>query len=201
MNRSTPVHDLSTALAALGADLCRRVPDLAHIHPERVLFCLSRSRAAGSHGVYARIVPLRFAEGQAEFTRHRGRHVETFRMPALHYHGREILYLIYIMVPRFFRLSFEQKLGTIIHELFHISEACDGDIRRYPGRNFAHGSSRRAYDRKIAELTRHYLQKHPAPALSACLSWTEEQWLGQEFRLTGLRIPLPRPRLIAREKV
>ena len=198
---SSPVIDISTACAALAADICRRVPELGHIDPERILICLSRSRADGDHGVYARIAPLRFGAGAREKTRRRGRFVETFRMPSLAHEGREILYLVYLMVPRFLRLSFEQKLGTVIHELYHIAETFDGDLRRFPGRNFAHGSSRNAYNRIIARLQEQYLAHRPDPQLLGVLHLGEAGWRSGQFRLTGLTVPLPRARLVSRQRV
>lgn len=200
--RSTvPAWDLSERFHALAADLCRRLPELSHIDTGRVLFALSRSKAEGTHGTYARIAPLRFADGAHEFTRRRGRNMETFRMPALSHGGREILYVVYLMLPRFLRLSPEQKLNTAIHELYHISERCDGDIRRFPGRNFAHGSSRVAYNRIVSALAARYLASAPDPRLLDVLELTEEGWERHQVRLTGLTVPLPRARLVARRKV
>lgn len=193
--------DLSAACARLCLDLCRRLPELTHIDTERLLFCISRSRAGGTAGVYARIVPLRFAEGLATLDRRRGRYRETYRMPPLHHQGRDILYLIYLLAPRFLRLSFEQKLCTIIHELYHISPACDGDIRRLPGRNFAHGASRRRFDERIAQLSAAYLATSPDPQLLAFMHHDESAWQTGALRLTGLRVPLPRPRLVSRERL
>lgn len=198
---SVPTIDLSAACASLAADICRRVPELGHIDPQRLLVCLSRSRADGSHGVYARIAPLRFAAGATEHSRRRGRYLETFRLPSLNHEGREILYLIYLMVPRFLRLGREQKLATVIHELYHIAEACNGDLRRFPGRNFAHGSSRNGYNRIIARLQEQYLAQGPDPQLLDCLNLDEEGWRHSHFRLTGLNVPLPRARLVARQRL
>lgn len=195
------VIDFSASLRTLAGDVCGRVTELSHIDPDRVLFCLSRSRAAGTHGIYARIAPLRFAEGKTEYTRRRGRYMETFRQPPLFHEGREILYLIHLMLPRFLRLSFAQKLSTILHELYHISEQCDGDIRRFAGRNFAHGASRREYNRRIDELTTQYRNSGPDPATLDFLHLTEEGWLRREYRLSGLTVPLPRARLVHRKRV
>ena len=196
-----PVYDLSAHLAALAADFCRRLPALAQIDPQRVLFAISRSRADGTHGTYARIAPLRFAAGAPEITRRRGRFLETFRMPALVHEGREILYVIYIMVPRFLRLSPEEKLTTVLHELFHVSTSCDGDIRRFAGRNFAHGSSRQAYNRQIKRLLEQYLATATEAVCPELLQLTEEGWHLGTFRLTGLSVPLPRARLVARQRL
>jgi hypothetical protein len=197
----TVTLDLSAASARLCQDLCRRLPELAHIDTDRLLFCLSRSRVAGTSGVYARIVPMRFADGLATLDRRRGRYRETYRMPPMNFQGRDILYLIYLLTPRFLRLSFQQKLCTIIHELYHISPACDGDIRRLPGRNFAHGASRRRFDERIEQFVAAYLATSPDPQLLAFLHSDEATWQKGELRLTGLSVPLPRPRLIARERL
>lgn len=197
----TIILDLSAACARLCQDICERLPELAHIDHDRLLFCLSRSRVTGTAGVYARIVPLRFADGLATLDRRRGRYRETYRMPPLAHQGRDILYLIYLLTPRFLRLSFRQKLCTVIHELYHISPACDGDIRRLPGRNFAHGSSRRRYDERIEELCAAYLATAPDSQLLTFLHSDEAAWQKGELRLTGLSVPLPRPRLIARERL
>lgn len=148
------------------------------------------------HGVYARIAPLRFAGGAREAVRRRGRLLRTYRLPALRHADRDILYIIYLMIPRFLRLSPREKLNTLVHELYHISEACDGDIRRFPGRNFAHGSSRRRFDRTIDTLVASYLDADPDPTLLAPLSISEDDWHTQRLRLTGLTVPLPRARLI-----
>ena len=196
------VHrDFSELLDNLGRDLCRQVPELCHIDIGGVLFALSRSRAGGRHGVYARIIPLRIAGGRRQFNRRRGRYRETWQMPEVQHEGRQIRYLIQVMVPRFFRLSRREKLATLVHELYHISEACDGDLRRFPGRNFAHGNSRIEFQRRVEALLDTYLAGRPEHALLDALDLDEESWRAGRVRVTGLRVPLPRARLIAREKL
>lgn len=195
-----PVIDLSARLDALCRHICLTLPQLAHIDPDRLLFTLVRSRAQGLHGTYARIVPLRFVGGASEITRRRGRIEETFRMPALNHDGREIYYLISLLVPRFLRLSLEQKLTTLLHELYHISPDCDGDIRRFVGRNFAHGHSRAAYNRQIGQLLNAYLATDPEPDLLTGIDIGELGWRTHAYRLTGLTIPLPRAKLVARQQ-
>jgi hypothetical protein len=192
--------DFSAELDILSRDLCSRIPELSHIDPNLLLFSITRSRAEGTHGTYARIVPLRFAGGTREYTRRRGLWQETFRMPVLEHQQREIYYLITIFIPRFLRLSFEQKLSTIVHELYHISATCDGDIRRFSGRNFAHGSSRAAYNRIIRLLVDRYLAGHPPERLLSFLHFDENLWRQQQIRITGITTAVPRARLVARSR-
>lgn len=198
---TAPLVDYSTRLDALCRDICTTLPQLAHIDPDRLLFTLVRSRARGAHGTFARIVPMRFAQGAREITRRRGRQQEIYRMPELVHGEKEILYVISLLMPRFLRLSLEQKLTTVLHELYHISPACDGDIRRFAGRNYAHGHSRAAFNQKIGELLAHYRSLSKQPDLVHALDVGEEPWLQGEIRLTGLFLPLPRPRLIARQQL
>ncbi|AMV73370.1 hypothetical protein JCM30471_17850 [Desulfuromonas carbonis] len=196
-----PCQDLSLIFADLCRDAAKRVPELGHLVPERILFALSRSRAEGSHGLYARILPLRFAGGSAEWQRRRGRYQETWRLPPLHYRGEEILYLIQVLVPRFFRLCRREKLATLFHELYHISPACDGDLRRFPGRNYAHGHSRKAFQQRVDHLLDRYLTADPPAALLAPFDLTEEDWRSGRVAVSGLRVPLPRARLVRRERL
>jgi len=140
------LHDLST-------DICAKVPVLSHIDAGQVGFSLSFARNRRGSGTYAFIVPLRF-EGGAVTKKHGRR---TYTMPPVDLQGREALYLIYLLAPRFFDLPQRRKLHTIIHELYHISPEFDGDLRRFPGRRWAHGPSREAYDETIEGLTELYL--------------------------------------------
>jgi len=171
---------------------------LQHIRCEQLLFCLSRSRSHGQHGTYARIVPLRFANGQREMARRRGRLKEVYQLPSITHHEQEILYLIYIFVPRFLRLSQEERLRTLVHELFHISERFDGDIRRFKGRNYAHGSSRRKFNAHIDALVATFLQSDPPPEVLGLMQIDEQDWQQRRVRLVGLNFPLPRAKLVAR---
>ena len=192
--------DFSACLDLLCRDLAVRVPVLGHLDADTILFTLSRSRAKGTHGLYARIAPLRFDAGTLESNRRRGRYLETWRMPQLTHKGRDILYIVTLLVPRFFRLSFQEKLRTIVHELYHVSEECNGDIRRFPGRNFAHGSSRRSYNRTIAALVDAYLDQGPPEELLDFLRFSEEEWQKSEVGVSSLRIAVPKARLVTRRK-
>ncbi len=130
------LHDLST-------DICAKVPVLSHIDAGQVGFSLSFARNRRGSGTYAFIVPLRF-EGGAVTKNMAGAPTPCPGGSA----GREALYLIYLLAPRFFDLPQRRKLHTIIHGLYHISPEFDGDLRRFPGRRWAHGPSREAPTRR-----------------------------------------------------
>ena len=112
-------------------------------------------------GSLAKIHPLRFAGGEKSVTSRRGRRRVVYTMPTITHQGEEMLYVIYFLVPRFLELPFREKLVTVFHELYHVSPDCDGDIRRFPGRNYAHGSSTKSYNARMGCLVDAYLELPP----------------------------------------
>lgn len=152
--------NLTGELERLICDITARTPELHHIVPEKLLVCVSTGRASRG-GSLAKIHPLRFAGGERSVKARRGRRSVLCTMPSITHRGEEMLYVIYFLIPRFLELSFREKMITIFHELYHISPACDGDIRRFPGRNYAHGSSTKSYNLLMGQLADRYLEAIP----------------------------------------
>lgn len=190
--------DLSGELDHLSRSLVAYFAELRHIDIDKVLFTFSRSRRPGRGGLLARITPLRGEAGSRQLERQRGRFLETWEYPQFTHEGREILYLITLLMPRFLHLEPRERLATLLHELWHISPACDGDIRRYPGPRYAHGHRSQGYDAQVDELTTRYLAE--SPELPALLTLSAEAWQQGDYRVNGLRIQRPRARLVARRK-
>lgn len=186
------VLNVTQELERLIAHVTDRVPELAHIDPTRLLVCVSSTRGTGVRGTYARIHPLRFPGGARSVERRRGRHTWVSTMPTVVHRQVEILYIIYFLVPRFLDLSLREKLITVFHELYHISPAFDGDIRRFPGRNYAHGSSTRRYNTRMGELVDLYLADHGSPELLAFLEGDMAELRSRHRTLVGRRFPVPR---------
>jgi len=149
--------NLTAELERFIADLAAALPVYRHIDPVRLLICVSSTRSGGVGGTYAKIHPLRFPGGLRTDVFRRGRRRVTVEMPEVTHRGNDILYLIYFLVPRFLDLPLREKLITVCHELYHISPAFDGDLRRFPGRNYAHGSSRKKYNELVAGIVDEYL--------------------------------------------
>ncbi|HBA88088.1 MAG TPA: hypothetical protein DCZ75_08930 [Geobacter sp.] len=152
--------NLTGELERLIRDITARSPELQHIVPEKLLVCVSSGRP-GRGGSLAKIHPLRFAGGERSVQARRGRRSVLCTMPSIKHQGEEMLYVIYFLVPRFLELPFREKMITIFHELYHISPDCDGDIRRFPGRNYAHGSSTKSYNLLMGKLVDEYLELIP----------------------------------------
>jgi hypothetical protein len=113
-------------------------------------------------------------------------------MPALSHQGREILYVIYFMIPRFLDRTFRDKLITIFHELYHISPRFDGDIRRFPGRNFAHGGSTKRYNRLMERFVDEYLQISGSTGLTAFLESGMSQLREKHSTIVGRKMVMPK---------
>jgi predicted metallopeptidase len=181
------------AMQAVVQDVVATLPELRHVDLDRVLLSIGQARQSSKHGVYASCLPLRFQGGASE-TVVRGR---TWRMPPLRHEGREILYVLYFMLPRFHEeQEYAEKLATVIHELYHISPRFDGDIRRFPGKNFAHGHSREVYHAAMRKLAARYLAESPRAQEHRFLQMPFSELLAHPGGITGRCVTKPRPVLV-----
>lgn len=183
--------NLTGELERLIRDIIRRCPELNHIVPERLLVCVSSGRP-GAGGSLAKIHPLRFAGGEKSVTSRRGRRRVLCTMPTITHLGEEMLYVVYFLVPRFLELPLREKLITVFHELYHISPACDGDIRRFPGRNYAHGSSTKSYNLLMGKLVDAYLELLSDPAQLSFLEGNLAQLRERHGAIVARRLQAPR---------
>lgn len=186
------MFDYTHALKSLTRHIVANCPDLSHIRPDQIIISYTQARSPGTHGVYASVQPLRFEGGSTTITRGK----RTFSLPSIERGGREILYIIYFVLPRFANLDFQTKLTTIFHELYHISPLFNGDIRRFPGKKFAHGYSRARYNERVRLLAEAYINTPGARQQTAFLHMTFDDLVRQYSGVNGTRIRPPKPRLI-----
>lgn len=172
-------------------DMVSRLPQLAHIDLGRVAFSFCQARNRTTWGLYASLTPLRFKGGAlTEFRRRRRYTIQRL----YDRDGREMLYILSFYLPRFMDLSFDEKLVTVLHELWHISPAFDGDLRRHEGRCYAHTHSQAEYDAQMAVFARQWLALGPPEPVWGFLRMSFEELLRSQGRVIGVRIP--RPKLI-----
>ncbi len=181
--------DFTLHMRRLCGDLIARLPELTHVDLERVAVCFSQTRSAARHGLYASLTPMRF-EGGRDFTIRRGRRYTAQRY--LDPSGREILYILRFYLPRFFELAHIEKLTTVIHELWHISPAFDGDIRRHDGRCFAHGSSQARFDALARQLADRWLADSPPDEMHDFLRLSYRDLVGRYGWVFGTKLPKPK---------
>jgi predicted metallopeptidase len=187
--------NLTRSMERLIGDIVIRVQELQHIDPHRVLVCVATTRGGGVHGTYAKIHPLRFAGGSSTMEMWRGKKKITYVMPSVTHQGRDILYVVYFLVPRFLNLSLREKLITIFHELYHISPEFDGDIRRFPGKTYAHGSSRKRYNELMARLVDGYVQRLEDDSLTGFLEGDLAAIRLRHKAVVGRKLAAPRIRV------
>jgi hypothetical protein len=170
-------------------DMVGRLVDLAHIDLTAIAIGFTQARRTGPHGVYASLTPMRF-EGGAVVTQRAGKQLTVQRLHNAA--GAELLYLLSFSLPRFLNCPLDEKLITICHELWHISPAFDGDLRRFGGRCYAHGGSRARFDALAAKLASEWLALKPPDTLLEPLRKNFAQLQAHYGRVYGIRIRSPK---------
>jgi predicted metallopeptidase len=191
-----PLLNLTLEIERLIADIVRRMEEFGHIDPDRVMVCIATTRGGGVHGTYAKIHPLRFEAGSRTTLVRRRRGTTRYEIPPVIRGGVEMLYIIYFLVPRFLNLPLREKLVTIIHELYHISPEFNGDIRRFPGKNFAHGSSRKRYNALMAEFATRYLDETENRVGIEFLEGDMAAMRARHGAIVGRKMAAPRLRIV-----
>lgn len=185
----SPTFDLSDWMRRICGDMSLRLPQLAHVDVARIAFACNRVRKRVRHGLQASLTPLRFQDGQL-FTVRR-QHRWTIQR-VYDESGLEMLYILRIYLPRFFDQPFHEKLCTLIHELWHISPAFDGDLRRFPGRCYAHSHSEREYDELCHALAQRWLTLSPPADLVRVLEHSFDSLRRQHGRVIGHAVAVPK---------
>jgi hypothetical protein len=180
--------DFCGHLRRLLVDVAQRCPQLGHVDMARVLLGVTQARSGRRHGLQARVTPLRFARGALT----RKRRGATYQVQRYFLGDHEYLYLMTFCLPRFLDQEFDDKLVTVFHEMFHLSPACDGDLRRHNGRYHLHTHNQKGYDRHMLELARSYLNSRPEPRLHHFLRLNFSQLLRRHGAVHGIVVPRPK---------
>jgi hypothetical protein len=151
------MFNFGLAIEALIRDIIETCAYFKHIDLSKVIISTKSSLTPGTDGVFAQLFPLRYKNGACSGVERVGRRLERYRIDPVFRERKEILYILYFYIPRFLNLSFQEKMTTIFHELYHISTEFNGDVRRFPGKNFMHGNSIDKYDSLMAALSKDYL--------------------------------------------
>lgn len=186
--RGQACFDFSQSMFRLCDDLVRRLPEFAHVRMSEIAVTFAQTRRRVSHGLQAKLTPLRFENGALTTLRY-GRH---WTIPRMFRGETEMLYILTFYLPRFLEHSFREKMITIVHELYHISPDFNGDIRRLEGRYHVHSHSQKEYDDEMAKLAEQYLRMHPPPELYEFLQVNYESLRRQHGSVVGLKVPIPK---------
>jgi len=182
------VINVTDCLSEITVHISRNAEIFSHINPDGLLVCHAQSKKKSLHGLYAKIYPTCFRDGQKRIE-HRGR---KFVYPTIEIGSRRILYVLYFYYPRFQNLRFETKLLTVFHELYHISPKFDGDIRRFPGKYYAHGKSQKEYDAKLKIEIEAYLERFGEDELLDFLRMDFKELQKKFGRVVGETMKMPK---------
>jgi hypothetical protein len=160
--------NFNQAVRALIRDIALHMPEFSHIKASRILVVAGEARRASRGTVKPLVAPT----------------ADDRRKPVVKVKGRRMLYCITLR-PLFFRSSTAQdRIGTLLHELFHISPRFDGTLdeaRR-------HEQTGREFGMKLRPLVRRYLRQCP-PELWAAFAYDGEvrvqQWLERPSATRG----------------
>ena len=194
--------DYSRLLQKVILDMARHIPDFQNIKPSRILVSSTPSRGPDKKGLWACILPLRFENGKKVKFERSGSTVRRYsiQLPAMRaIHptpGEHFLYFMYVSTPRFYKLSLDEKLETLIHELYHINPEFNGDLRRFPNTKYMHGSSIRTYDQYVRKLKKYYLQKTRAKNLLSTLSLSQRSLLRANAQVEFPRYKEPEQNIV-----
>lgn len=136
---------MTLAVKRLIRDAARRVPELAHVRPSRVLVVAGEAR----RGSRASIRGLGAVPGPGR--------------PAVLLRGRAIRYVITLRPLWFLDSTAEERVATVLHELYHASSRFDGTL--HSGRRHR-DLEPIAYQRRLRPLVEGYLARAPGAVLA-----------------------------------
>ena len=139
--------NITLAVKLLIRDVAARVPELAHVRASRILVVAGAARGASR----ASVRPATVGAGAGRLRRF------------IHVRGRRMLYVMTLRPLWFAASSPEERIATVLHELYHVSTRFDGSLHR--GRRHAR-LPRADYDRRIRALLGSYLARAPEEILA-----------------------------------
>lgn len=137
--------NVTMAVRRLVRDIALRVPELSHVRASRILVLAGEARRASR----ATIRPAHYKE-----TGRRAGEGDR-KKPLIRVKGRKILYVITLRPLWFVDSTAEERVATILHELYHVSQKFDGTLHR--GRRHAKLPTPK-YDRRIDRMLERYLE-------------------------------------------
>ncbi len=139
---------MTLAVKRLMRDVAARVPELGHVRPTRVLVVAGEARGTSR----ATIRPAHLGPGR-----------DGARRAFIRVRGRRMLYVITLRPLWFAASTADERVATVLHELYHASARFDGSLHQ--GRRH-HALPRATYDRTIRGLLERYLAEAPEDVLA-----------------------------------
>jgi len=189
------MFDFSEQMRLLIEDIGEKVDLFSHVRTQQIMVSCADARNNGEAGTWAQLYPMKYENGHYSIRERIGNKIYLYKTNKLRIGRREVLYIIYFMMPRFQNLSYFQKLETIFHELYHISPVFDGRLRKLHPRFVFHGPSVKLYDQHIRYWVRRYLDSDPDERRAAFLKFNYQALEKQYGAVDQVYIPEPREML------
>ena len=189
MTRCSRGFDITADIRSLCADFITRLSELSHVDLRRVAIGYAQVRSVSLYGLQATLTPMRFAAG-AERTVSGRRQYGVQKL--VDSSGAEYLYILTVYLPRLANQSKREKVHTLMHELWHIAPSFNGDLRRFSGRCYAHGSSQRQFDAHCEQLADKWWALNPPIERFDFLQHDFDSLVHKYGQVRGTRIPNPK---------
>lgn len=182
-------RDLNREFERLISLVCGVIEEFKAYDTSRIAVSVSRSRRNGRVGTLAYVVPLRYVGGEKE---RKGRRFGlagyySYESSQIETHQPEAKYIMTFLVPKFFSLKPEDRLETIVHELYHLHPTMRGDLRRFPPPHIHHGPTPAAYQKKVRALCAEALSQIPTLLMHPLIALNEKE-IG-DFKARRFNIP------------
>ena len=136
--------NVTLAVKRLVRDAAARLPELAHVDASQLLVVAGEARRASRATIRPVGAPRDRRDGRDR--------------PRIRVRGRDILYVITLRPLWFLDSTPEERIGTVLHELWHVSTRFDGRLHR--GRRHA-ALPASAFERRVRRLRDRYLAEAP----------------------------------------
>lgn len=184
--------NITDAFTLIMRDMIERTEEFKLFDINRILVCCSTNRNTSRGGIYGKLVPLKFENGN-DIIKHKGYY---YSIPRLTVNNVEILYVVYFYIPKFLDLPAEKKIDVMFHELYHINPDFNGDIRRMGKFKKAHGHSRKCFDEKYQEYAESFFNYIKNTPFIKFLEMDTKSLKNEFPAISYRRMKVPKPVLI-----
>jgi len=147
--------NLTDVLTLIIHDMIKSTDEFKSFDINKILVCCASNRKDSKGAIYGKLQPLRFKDG-SEIIKHNNKY---YTIPKIVLNDIEILYVLYLYIPKFFDMTAKDKINVMFHELYHISPEFNGDIRRMSNIKSAHGHSKKSFEEKYIQYASIYFNK------------------------------------------
>jgi len=190
--------NFSLLMLELIQDIQRKISEYRKIDVSHLAVVPRSTKKRSRGGLIAYVTPLKFPGGSPVLRKNHKNRVVDWAILPIYREGKELKYLIHFLCPRFLNLSFEEKMHTIMHELYHINPDFNGDLRWFKGKSKYHGDLK-AFEAMASGFAKAYLADPTHESYTRFLKYNSRQWYSAFGELEGTGYKAPRLKLLKSE--